>query len=88
MSPTIFMTGVTGYIGGEVAVVLASKHKEYNLVFLVRNEEQSKIVKAAFPSSKTVIGDLDSHDVLVEQGKRADVVLRKSNYITSTVSAE
>ncbi|KAF2430889.1 NAD(P)-binding protein [Tothia fuscella] len=75
MSPTIFITGVTGYIGGEVAVVLASKHPEYDLVFLVRNGEQSKVVKARFPDSDTVIGDLDSHSVLVEQGKLADVVL-------------
>jgi nucleoside-diphosphate-sugar epimerase len=78
MAPTIFITGVTGYIGGEVAVVLAQKHPEYNLVFLVRNEEQAKIVKARFPSAETVIGDLDSHDILVEQGRHADVVLRKS----------
>jgi N-acetyl-gamma-glutamylphosphate reductase len=77
MAPTIFIIGVTGYIGGEVAVVFAGKHPEYNLVFLVRNSEQAKIVKARFPSSETVIGDLDSHDVLFEQGKRADVVLRK-----------
>lgn len=77
MAPTIFITGVTGYIGGEVAVVLADKHPEYNLVFLVRNEEQAKKIKARFPSSETVIGDLDSHDVLVEQGKLADVVLRE-----------
>jgi nucleoside-diphosphate-sugar epimerase len=77
MAPTIFITGVTGYIGGEVAVVFAKKHPEYNLVFLVRNDEQAKIVKARFPSSETVIGDLDSHDVLFEQGKRADIVLRK-----------
>ena len=68
MAPTIFITGVTGYIGGEVAVVLAEKHPEYNLVFLVRKDEQAKTVKARFPSSETVIGDLDSHDVLFEQG--------------------
>ena len=47
-SPTIFITGVTGYISGEVAVVLAQKHPEYNLVFVVRNEEQAKIVRARF----------------------------------------
>ena len=94
MAPTIFITGVTGYIGGEVAVVLAEKHPEYNLVFLVRKDEQAKIVKARFPSSETVIGDLDSHDVLFEQGKRADVVLRKlqrSNNgisVTNRISAE
>jgi nucleoside-diphosphate-sugar epimerase len=77
MAPTIFITGVTGYIGGEIAVTLGETHPEYNLVFLVRNDEQAKIVKAKFPSSETVIGDLDSHDVLFKQGKRADVALRE-----------
>ncbi|KFY81989.1 hypothetical protein V500_10923 [Pseudogymnoascus sp. VKM F-4518 (FW-2643)] len=79
MAPTIFITGVTGYIGGEVAVMLAEKHPEYNLVFLVRKDEQAKTVKSRFPSSETVIGDLDSHDVLFEQGKRADVVLQTAS---------
>lgn len=77
MAPTILILGVTGYIGGEIAVVFAEKHPEYNLVFLVRNYEQAKAIKARFPSSETIIGNLDSHDVLVEQGKRADIVLRK-----------
>jgi nucleoside-diphosphate-sugar epimerase len=78
MSPIIFITGVTGYIGGEVVDVFVKKHPEWQLVTLVRNAEQAQIVKTAYPAVQTVIGTLDDHDLLVEQGKTADVVLRKS----------
>jgi len=77
MSPIIFITGVSGYIGGEVMDVFAKKHPEWQLVALVRNAEQARIVKAAYPAIQTVIGTLDDHDLLVEQGMMADVVLRK-----------
>lgn len=77
MSPVIFITGVSGYIGGEVVNVFAKKHPEWQLVTLVRNAEQGKIVKAAYPAVHIVVGSLDDHDLLIEQGKTADVVLRK-----------
>ncbi|EHK99863.1 hypothetical protein M7I_4185 [Glarea lozoyensis 74030] len=75
MSPNIFITGVSGYIGGEVVDVFAKKHPEWQLVALVRNAEQGKIIESKYPAVKTVIGTLDDHDLLVEQGKNADVVL-------------
>jgi hypothetical protein len=56
---------------------MAKKHPEWHIVTLVRNQEQSDIVKKAWPAVETVIGDLDSHDILVEQGAEADVVLRE-----------
>jgi len=77
MSPVIFITGVSGYIGGEVVDVFAKKHPEWKLVALVRNTEQAQAVKAKYPATEIVIGTLDDHDLLVEQGKIADVVLRK-----------
>jgi uncharacterized protein YbjT (DUF2867 family) len=77
MSPIIFITGVSGYIGGEVVDVFAKKHPEWQLVALVRNVEQGKAIESKYPAVKTVIGTLDDHDLLVEQGISADVVLRK-----------
>jgi uncharacterized protein YbjT (DUF2867 family) len=78
MSPTIFVTGVSGYIGGHIVAIMVKQHPEWQIVTLVRTEEQANIVKKTWPSVQTVIGDLDSHDVLVEQGAKADVVLRES----------
>jgi uncharacterized protein YbjT (DUF2867 family) len=79
MSPRIFITGVSGYIGGHVAGVIVDKHPEYELAALVRNEEQAQIIGKTWPSVETIIGDLDSHEILLEQGAKADVVLRKHN---------
>lgn len=78
MSPTIFITGVSGYIGGELVGVMRKQHPEWKIVTLVRNAEQAQIVHQTYIGVKTVIGDLDSHDLLAEQGAKADVVLRKS----------
>ncbi|KFY81471.1 hypothetical protein V500_11382 [Pseudogymnoascus sp. VKM F-4518 (FW-2643)] len=76
MSPTIFITGVSGYIGGHVTKDLIEKHPDYQVITLVRTEKQAEIVRATWPAVETVLGDLDNHDLLVEQGKRADVVLQ------------
>lgn len=77
MSPIIFVTGVSGYIGGHLVGFIVTKHAEWHTVTLVRNEEQAKIIKKNWPSVETIIGDLDSHEILVEQGSRANVVLRE-----------
>jgi uncharacterized protein YbjT (DUF2867 family) len=76
MAPTIFITGITGYIGGQVLHDLTKKHPEYQIRGLVRTEEQQKKIAPKYPSVKTVIGDLDSADVLKAESAKADVVLR------------
>ncbi|RDW75541.1 NAD(P)-binding Rossmann-fold containing protein [Coleophoma cylindrospora] len=77
MSPqVIFITGASGYIGGEVVDVMSKKHPEWTLITLVRDAEQAKLVKGKYPAVETVIGTLDDHNLLVEEGKRADVVLQ------------
>lgn len=76
MSPTIFVTGVSGYIGGHVVADLIKKHPEYQYTTLVRTEKQAEIIRSTWPAVGTVLGDLDNSDLLVEQGKRADVILR------------
>jgi NAD(P)-dependent dehydrogenase (short-subunit alcohol dehydrogenase family) len=81
MSPVILITGVSGYIGGEVVNVFSKKHPEWKLVALVRNTEQAQSVKTKYPTVETVIGTLDDHNLLVKQGGLADVVLRKSHPI-------
>jgi len=79
MSPVIFITGASGYIGGEVVDYFTKTKQPWSLVALVRNEEQAKTIKAKYPAVKTVIGTLDDHDLLVEQGKNADVVLQTAS---------
>jgi uncharacterized protein YbjT (DUF2867 family) len=69
MSPIIFVTGVSGYIGGNLVGSIVEKHAEWHVVALVRNEEQAEIIRKTWPTVEIVIGDLDSHEILVKQGR-------------------
>jgi uncharacterized protein YbjT (DUF2867 family) len=76
-SPRIFVTGVSGYVGGHLMGRLVEKHPEWHVAVLVRNEEQKKIVLGRWPQLDAVIGDLDNSDLMVEEGSKAAVVLRE-----------
>lgn len=71
-----YSTGVTGYIAGDAFSVLQSKHPEYEYTALVRTNQKADVVKKAYPSTRTVIGDLDNSDLLKEEASKADIVLR------------
>jgi nucleoside-diphosphate-sugar epimerase len=69
-------TGITGYIGGQTVVHLTRKYPELEIIALVRNLGQAETVKSVLPHVKTVIGDLDSVEILKKQSVEADIVLR------------
>jgi uncharacterized protein YbjT (DUF2867 family) len=77
MSPRIFMTGASGYIGGQFLHTLGLKHPDYQVIALVRTEEQKEKISKLQPATTFVIGDLDSSDIITGESKKADVVLRK-----------
>jgi nucleoside-diphosphate-sugar epimerase len=79
MPPHIFITGISGYIGGQLLEDISSKHPDYQITGLVRNEDQGQKITAKYPTVRTVYGDLDSNDILVEESKKADVVLQTAN---------
>lgn len=39
MTPKIFLTGATGYIGGDALYALYKKHSDYEIAVLVRSGE-------------------------------------------------
>jgi hypothetical protein len=55
---------------------IMEKHPEWNVVVLVRSEEQKDIVLARWPKIEVAIGDLDDKELLIKEGSKADVVLR------------
>jgi uncharacterized protein YbjT (DUF2867 family) len=69
-------TGITGYIGGQTVVHLLRKRPDVSVTALVRNERQAAAVKAALPLVNTVIGHLDSVDILARLSAESDIVLR------------
>ena len=76
MAPQIFITGVSGYVGGQFVHNIIAKHPEYQITGLVRTKEQGEKITSKYPSVHIAIGNLDSSEVIVEQSKQADLVLR------------
>jgi nucleoside-diphosphate-sugar epimerase len=76
-SPRIFVTGASGYVGGNIIGRLLEKHPEWHVAALVRNTEQKKIVLDRWPQVEAVIGDLDNSLLMIMEGSKADVVLRE-----------
>jgi Acetylglutamate semialdehyde dehydrogenase len=74
MLPRDFVTGATGYVGGNTTGVLMAAHPEYEVVALVRSEEQGSKLKSHWPSIITVVGTLDDDKALKEESAKADVV--------------
>ncbi|KAF2653896.1 NAD(P)-binding protein [Lophiostoma macrostomum CBS 122681] len=79
MAPRIFITGATGYIGGDTLHALYEKHPEYSYSALVRSEEKGQPAKKAFPNVRLVIGDLDNSKVLEEEAAKADIVIHTAD---------
>ncbi|KAI1378579.1 NAD(P)-binding protein [Hypoxylon crocopeplum] len=87
MVPKIFLTGATGYIGGDVLYSLAKAHPEYEYTLLVRNEERGKPVAAAYPNARLVYGSLDDADILAKEAAAADIVVHTANSADDVPSA-
>ncbi|KAK6417826.1 hypothetical protein LTR95_017280, partial [Oleoguttula sp. CCFEE 5521] len=79
MAIKIFITGTTGYIAGDTFSLLQSKHPEYEYSALVRSEDKARLVKKAYPSTRTVIGGLDDSELLQEEASKADIVLHAAD---------
>ncbi|KAI6914375.1 NAD(P)-binding protein [Hortaea werneckii] len=72
----LFVTGATGFIGGDAFYAIANAHPEYEITALVRNSEKGAQVAKEYPNVKLAYGDLDSTDLLEEEAKKADIVCR------------
>ncbi|KAI1413247.1 NAD(P)-binding protein [Hypoxylon sp. FL1857] len=88
MAPKIFLTGATGYIGGEALYALVKAHPEFEYAVLVRNEERGKPVAAAYPNVRLVYGNLDDSDVIEKEAAAADIVVHTADSSDNVPSAK
>ncbi|OIW26136.1 NAD(P)-binding protein [Coniochaeta ligniaria NRRL 30616] len=79
MAPKIFLTGVTGYVGGDIFANLYETHPDWDYTVIVRNQDRGIPVAAKYPSVKIVYGDLDASDVLSAASAEADIVVHAAN---------
>ncbi|KAI1392683.1 NAD(P)-binding protein [Hypoxylon trugodes] len=87
MAPKIFLTGATGYIGGDALYSLVKAHPEYEYTLLVRNEERGKPVAAAYPNARLVYGTLDDSEVIEKEAAAADIVVHTADSADNVPSA-
>lgn len=73
----VFITGVTGYIGGSVAARLIANG--YHVSGLVRTEDEGKIEQLKQCGITAVIGSLDDVDILTKAAQEADAVIHTAN---------
>ncbi|XXH02550.1 hypothetical protein Hte_008926 [Hypoxylon texense] len=88
MAPKIFLTGATGYIGGDALYSLVKAHPDYEYTLLVRNEERGKPVAAAYPNARLVYGSLDDVDVIEKEAAAADIVIHTADSADNVPSAK
>ncbi|KAK7965230.1 hypothetical protein PG996_000416 [Apiospora saccharicola] len=79
MAIKIFLTGATGYIGGDALSVLSKAHPEFEFTLLVRTQDKADKVQAQYPKATIVLGDLDDSGLLREQAATADIVLHTAD---------
>ncbi|KJY01854.1 putative nucleoside-diphosphate-sugar epimerase protein [Zymoseptoria brevis] len=74
MATKLFVTGVTGYIGGDALFAIATAHPEYEITALVRNTDKGAAVASHFAKVRLVYGDLDSEDLIEKESAAAHIV--------------
>ncbi|CAH0047337.1 unnamed protein product [Clonostachys solani] len=70
----VFLTGATGYIGGDALSIIVEAHPEWSIRCLVRNNDKGALITAKYPGIQLVYGELDSVDIIEQEAKDADIV--------------
>lgn len=77
----LFITGATGYIGGEVLHQFLEKFPDFSITALHRHAEEAALLKESYRGRVSpVFGTLDSFDVLERETRNADVIINAACY--------
>ncbi|KAL4931433.1 uncharacterized protein BDV17DRAFT_297167 [Aspergillus undulatus] len=79
MPTKLFITGITGYIGGDAFHVLEQHHRDFEFSALIRTEEKAKYVREIYPNVRIVIGSNDDAEILEREAAWADIVLHTAD---------
>lgn len=72
----LFLTGATGFVGGDVLYRLQqSDLAKSHISCLVRDSHKAQQLSESYPDVEVIQGDLDDSDLLEREGSKADVVL-------------
>lgn len=83
MAIKVFLTGATGYIGGDILYHLHQQKHDIEFALLVRSEDKAKKIVDEYPSVRIVLGALDDSETLEREAAWADVVIRTKTPLNS-----
>ncbi|KAF7538971.1 hypothetical protein G7054_g2554 [Neopestalotiopsis clavispora] len=90
MASKVFLTGVTGFVGGETFYQLYDKHPDFEYTLLLRNEERGKLFLEKYPAKDNIhliYGSLDSEDIIEKAAAEADIVVHTADSADDEPSA-
>ncbi|KAL4786896.1 hypothetical protein BJX76DRAFT_320057 [Aspergillus varians] len=79
MPTKLFITGITGYIGGDAFHWLKQHHPEFEFSALIRSESKAKYVQELYPKIRIVLGSLDDSEKIAKEAAWADIVLHTAD---------
>ncbi|ROV89354.1 hypothetical protein VPNG_10135 [Cytospora leucostoma] len=75
----VFLTGITGYTGGDIFHVLHEAHPDFEYSVLVRNESKAAPVKERYPNVRIVYGSLDDSKLLEEEAAKTEILIHTAD---------
>ncbi|ROW10414.1 hypothetical protein VMCG_02061 [Cytospora schulzeri] len=75
----VFLTGITGYTGGDIFHVLHEAHPDFEYSVLVRNESKAAPVKHKYPKVRIVYGSLDDSKLLAEEAAETNILIHTAD---------
>jgi len=80
MSPKkVFVTGASGFIGGDALYALEKAHPDWEFSILVRSKDSGAKIQKAHPKVNLVIGSLDDSETVANAAAAADIVVHTAD---------
>lgn len=86
-SPRVFLTGVTGFVGGSILSCLYERHPDAHVKALIRKEEDAQKLQSIYPNLTPVIGTFSSLSLITSTAADVDFVIHVSGDRTAAVCA-
>ncbi|CAI6333472.1 unnamed protein product [Periconia digitata] len=83
----VFLTGVTGFVGGTILSRLLNAHPNVHVKALIRKESVAQELQSVYPNLTPIIGELSSLSLLESTAAEADFVIHAGGDNVSAVCA-
>jgi len=75
----LFITGSTGYIGGDALYAIANTYPDLEITALVRNSDKGAKVASQYAKIRLVYGTLDDIELLTKEAAGTDIVVHTAD---------